>query len=140
MAELDMKALTQAIIRHLDEWELSNEETLVLLGLENSVRSRHVASYRQGDKILPSTEDTIQRIEHIIGIADALRTTFPFSSQMRLLWLRKAHRRFQNRSPLTVMLTEGVEGLLKVRIEVDCSYGYAISDAMHAAQLKAKSS
>jgi uncharacterized alkaline shock family protein YloU len=34
------------------------------------------------------------------------------------------------------MLDEGDDGLMKVRIEVDCSYGYQISEAMrnHQAQ------
>lgn len=133
--ELNRKNLTQAIIRHLDEWQLTEEEIANLLALDASVHKRHIKLYRQGAKVLPTNDAMTQRIEHIIGIADALRTTFPFSSQMRLLWLRKAHRRFQQRTPLNLMLTEGLEGLLKVRIEVDCAYGYAISDAMHAAYL-----
>jgi hypothetical protein len=36
------------------------------------------------------------------------------------------------------MLSEGINGLQKVRIEVDCSYGYAINDAMQAAQQAGK--
>ena len=67
-------------------------------------------------------------------ITDALRTTFPFSSQMRVMWLQKPHRRFQKRTPLSVMLDEGADGLQKVRVEVDCTYGYAINDALHARQ------
>jgi hypothetical protein len=53
------------------------------------------------------------------------------------MWLQKPHRRFQQRSPLAVMLDEGTDGLMKVRIEVDCAYGYAINDALNASQQKA---
>lgn len=133
----EMTALTKAVVHHMDEWKISSEEMLDVLGLAGEVRPRHLQQYRQGDKAFPQTEDVMGRIEHIVGIADALRTTFPFSSQMRIMWLRKPHRRFQRRAPLAVMLDEGVDGLMKVRIEVDCSYGYAISDALHAAQQKA---
>lgn len=129
----EMMGLTQAVIQHLDEWGISGEDMLTVLGLADDVKPRHLSQYRQGMKALPQTEDMMYRIDHLVGIADALRTTFPFSSQMRVLWLQKPHRRFQKRSPLAVMLAEGTDGLMKVRIEVDCAYGYAINDALHAA-------
>ncbi|EIJ33045.1 antitoxin Xre/MbcA/ParS toxin-binding domain-containing protein [Thiothrix nivea] len=134
----EMQALTQAVVRHMDEWNISGEEMLLILGLDSEVRPRHLAMYRNGDKAFPQTPEMLNRIEHIVGIADALRTTFPFSSQMRVLWLRKPHRRFQRRTPLAVMLEEGADGLMKIRIEVDCAYGYAINDALHAASQAGK--
>lgn len=130
----EMNALTRAVIRHLDEWNISGEEMLAILGLAEDVRPRHLQQYRQGDKTFPQTAGMMDRIDHIVGIADALRTTFPFSSQMRVMWLRKPHRRFQRREPLAVMLEEGVDGLMKVRIEVDCAYGYCISESMRLNQ------
>jgi hypothetical protein len=135
--DAEMAGLTQAVIYHLDEWKISAEDMLRLLGLPEEVRPRHMQQYRQGDKVFPQTEDILHRIDHVVGIADALRTTFPFSNQMRLMWLQKPHRRFQKRPPLTVMLDEGTDGLMKVRIEVDCAYGYAINDALHAQAMKA---
>ena len=129
----EMTGLTKAVIHHMDEWKISSEEMLGILGLGETVHTRHLQQYRQGDKTFPQTADMMNRIDHIVGIADALRTTFPFSSQMRVMWLRKPHRRFQRRQPLAVMLQEGTDGLMRVRIEVDCSYGYAINDALHAA-------
>ena len=133
----EINALTQAVIHHLDEWKISADDMLCVLGLPEEVRPRHMQQYRQGDKAFPQTEDIMHRIDHLVGIADALRTTFPFSSQMRVMWLQKPHRRFQKRSPLTVMLDEGTDGLMKVRIEVDCAYGYAINDALQAQAMKA---
>lgn len=128
-----MTALTQAVVTHMDEWKISAEEILSVLGVSDEAKPRHLTSYRQGAKSLPQKGDVLKRIDHIVGISDALRTTFPFSSQMRVMWLQKPHRRFQKRTPLGVMLDEGVNGLQKVRIEVDCTYGYAINDALHAA-------
>ncbi len=128
-----MTALTQAVVTHMDEWKISAEEMLSVLGLSDEAKTRHLNAYRQGSKSLPQESDVLKRIDHIVGISDALRTTFPFSSQMRVMWLQKPHRRFSKRTPLGVILDEGVNGLQKVRIEVDCTYGYAINDAMHAA-------
>ena len=133
-SDTEMSALTQAVVHHLDEWKISAEAMLCVLGLPEEVRPRHMQQYRQGDKAFPQTEDIMHRIDHLVGIADALRTTFPFSSQMRVMWLQKPHRRFQKRSPLAVMLDEGTDGLMKVRIEVDCAYGYHISEAMRVNQ------
>ena len=132
-----MAALTRAVIDHMDEWKISPDDMLSVLGLSKKVKTRHLNAYRNCDRTFPQDADVMQRIDHVVGIADALRTTFPFSSQMRIMWLQKPHRRFQKRTPLAVMLSEGANGLQKVRIEVDCSYGYAISDAMHAAAHKA---
>jgi hypothetical protein len=130
----EMGALTKAVVHHLDEWNISGEEMINILGLPDEIRPRHLQQYRQGDKVFPQTEDIMYRIDHLVGIADALRTTFPFSNQMRVMWLQKPHRRFQKRSPLLVMLAEGTEGLMRVRIEVDCSYGYHINEAMRLSQ------
>ena len=131
-----MLALSQAVIHHMDEWQITPEQMIDLLGVADQVKSRHLNALRIGSKALPNRAEVLQRIDHIVGIADALRTTFPFSSQMRHLWLQKPHRRFHKLTPLSVMLAEGVAGLQKVRIEVDCSYGYAINDALHAAALQ----
>jgi uncharacterized protein (DUF2384 family) len=127
-----MLLLTESIINYLDEWKLSPEQMVNILGLPKSTKSRHVQQYRNMSKALPQTDDTMKRIDHIRGIADALRTTFPFSNQMRYLWLRKPHRRFSRQRPLEVILNEGVDGLVRVRMEVDCAYGWSISDAMQA--------
>jgi len=133
-----MLILTESIINYLDEWKLPPEDMINILGLPASTKSRHVQQYRSMNKPLPQTEETMKRIDHIKGIADALRTTFPFSNQMRYLWLRKPHRRFGRKRPLEVILNEGINGLMRVRIEVDCSYGWAISDAMNNAAEKEK--
>ena len=127
----DLKALTQGVMGYLDGWNLSAEQVLAVLGLADVAKKRHLQSYRMGDKPFPESSDLMIRVDHIIGIADALRTTFPFSDKMRLLWLRKPHRRFKKNTPLAVIMADDTaNGLMKVRIEVDCSYGYTISEAM----------
>lgn len=131
----DMLGLTQGVMQYLDGWKLSSEQALAVLGLEGSVKARHLNSFRLGDKAFPNTSELLIRIDHIIGIADALRTTFPFSDKMRLMWLRKPHRRFKKNTPLAmIMADDSPNGLLRVRMEVDCAYGTAISEAMHQQQ------
>ncbi len=131
----ELRFLTQGIMTYLDAWEMTNEQILIVLGLNNEVKTRKLQAYRNGSEVFPDFSDLMARVDHIIGIADALRTQFPFSEQMRLMWLRKPHRRFQRNQPLKVMLdNESANGLLKVRMEVDCNYAYAISEAMRDQQ------
>ncbi len=131
----DMLDLTQGVMTYLDGWKLSSEQALAVLGITEKAKTRHIKSYRMGEKPFPETDDLLIRIDHIVGIADALRTTFPFSDAMRFTWLRKAHRRFQKNTPLAVIMgDDSPNGLMKVRMEVDCSYGYTISEAMREQQ------
>lgn len=127
----EMLAITQGVMAYLDSWKLSAEQILAILGLTDTVKKRQLQGYRMGDRAFPVSDDLMVRIDHIIGIADALRTTFPFSDKMRLMWLRKPHRRFSKNTPLSVIMAdEGTNGLMRVRVEVDCAYGYKISEAM----------
>lgn len=126
----ELLEITGKVIHYLDGWKISSEDIINILGLD--IKTRHLPQYRKMEKSLPDTEETFNRIDHIIGIADALRTSYPFSDKMRVLWLHKGHRRFGKKAPLSVILQEGINGLMRVRIEVDCAYGWAISDAMNA--------
>lgn len=128
----EMKVISGRVVGYLDSWQLSAEEMLSILGVSD-IKPRHLPQYRKMDKAFEQTEEVMQRIDHVVGIADALRTTFPHSDTMRLRWLRQPHRRFRKKTPLSLILNTGVNGLLRVRVEVDCAYGYAINDAMAAA-------
>lgn len=123
-SEERMANMTQSIISYLDEWKLTPEQMIEVLGLPEKTKPRHIQQFRSRDKSLPQTEEVMTRVDHIGGIADALRTTFPFSQQMRYLWLRKPHRRFRKKRPIEVIFNEGIRGLMRVRVEVDCTYGW----------------
>lgn len=131
-AELQLRA--EQALSQLADWQLSAEDVMNLLGLPEEIKARHLPSYLKCERKLTVSAELQARLEHIDGISEALTTTFPFSAQMRLMWLRRPHRRFQQRTPLAVMLEEGIDGLQKVRMDVDCAYSYAIADAMATAQ------
>ena len=125
LAQAEMQMLTQSVIQYLDEWRLSPSEIIKLLGIDGLVPLRQFQLYRKGEKALPQTPEVMARLEHLIGIADALRTTYPFSHQMRQIWLRQPHRRFEQQSPLDVIQAQGIEGMVQVRADIDCSYGFS---------------
>ena len=130
-SQQELQFLTQGVMSYLDGWEFTNDQIVTVLGLADEIKSRQLQNFREGTKVFSDSEKLMSRVEHIIGIADALRTQFPYSEQMRLLWFQKPHRRFGRKTPLQIMLdNESTDGLLKVRMEVDCNYAYAISEAM----------
>lgn len=114
--------IARNVMRLLDEWGLEGKQIIQLLALPTNTRVRHLDKFRNGDAF-PASNNTSIRIEHIVGIADALRTTFPRNSHMGFRWLRTPHRRFRNKTPMETML-QSETGLLRVRSELDCAYAW----------------
>ncbi|HYA38777.1 MAG TPA: antitoxin Xre/MbcA/ParS toxin-binding domain-containing protein, partial [Candidatus Methylomirabilis sp.] len=75
----------------------------------------------------PEDERVMERIDHVIGIADALRTSYPHNARMAAIWLNRVNHRFENRTPLNAMLEDGLAGLVAVRVHLDCAYDWHIS-------------
>jgi len=110
-------------MRLLDEWQIRGMDQLTLLALPDKVKSRQLRQYHEGTPF-PDSSELDQRIEHLAGIADALRTTYPRNNMMGKFWLNQDNHRFNNRSPLSVMLNDGMEGLETVRAHLDCAWDW----------------
>ena len=122
-------AFTREIIAMLDEWKASDSNQLVLLGLPDSTRVRQIRSYRQGSSILPEDDARVNEyIDHMLGIADALRTSNPCNSTASGMWMNRVNNRFKDRTPLNAMLEDGLIGIVAVRIHLDCAYDWHISN------------
>ncbi len=126
----EMVSITKTVMRYLDTWKLTSAEIISVLALDEKMRTRHLQFFRSGSKTLPQEKEMMQRIEHVAGIVEALRTAYPLNTSMRARWLHTACRRFQGKTPLSIIMAEGMNGLIKVRIEVDCAYGWKLSEQM----------
>ena len=73
------------------------------------------------------THSREERIEHVVSIADALRTTYPLNPRMASRWVRQAHRRFGRRSPLAIIMRDGESGLIAVLSELDCTFSWDLT-------------
>ena len=123
----DQLALTRAVMGILDTWDLSAEAQMLLLNLPSGTPTRALRKYRE-HTAFPDDLAVMQRLEQIIGIADALRTSYPHNPAMGTIWLQKRNNRFDDRAPLAVMVDDGMEGLLAVRIHLDCSYDWHLDN------------
>ncbi len=127
MTEEERIQLTQGVLCMLDEWDISGKDQLVLLGLVDAP-AREIRQLRE-NRPLPDDPDVMQRVEHLICIADALRTTYPFSRRMGKLWMNKPNRKFRQRTPAMTMVEDGIVGLISVRAYLDCSYSWDMTSS-----------
>lgn len=123
----DRVHLTRCILGILESWGIVDTADLVaILALPSDTTVRAMRRF-QMDTPFPDDADVLERIEHLIGIADALRTTFPRNPQMGPLWMHRRNKRFRSRTPVSLMVEDGLEGVIAVRTYLDCSFAWASS-------------
>jgi hypothetical protein len=118
--------VTQNIMAAVDEWGLSGEQILTVLDFPEDERSRHLHKYRK-DTPFPEAESINRRVVRLLGIIDALRTTYPRNLNMGPRWMNTPHRRMNNRTPVHTMLEDGESGIIAVLSELDCAYAWELS-------------
>ena len=114
--------LTKATMSILDSWKLDSDQMRIILGLPDKVRSRGFQKFRSHEAF-PDESSIQRRADYVLRIAGALRTTYPTNSNMGWRWLRQNHRRF-GRTPLSVLLEGGEDGLIAVLAELDCTFSW----------------
>jgi len=119
----DKTDLTRAIMNILDGWGMSSAELVAVLDLPEKTPTRMLRRYRENTPF-PDTPEVMQRLEHIVGIADALRTTYPHNPTMGGLWMKRKNSRFKDLAPIQLINKEGLSGILKVRTHLDCSFDW----------------
>ena len=123
----DRLQLTREIVDLLDDWGVSATNRVNLLGMSEGTKARSMAKYGV-DFAFPADQEVYIRIEHLIGIADALRTSYPRNAHMGKFWLNQKNKRFANRTPLICMLEDGLNGIVTVRVHLDCAYDWHIDE------------
>jgi hypothetical protein len=118
--------LARLIVQMLDEWGVEPAGQVLLLGLPEDTKPRSMSRYGR-DFPLPEDAEVMERVEHLVGIADALRTTFPRNARMGVHWLNQPNNRFDGRVPLDVMLEDGLAGVIAVRAHLDCAFDWDMS-------------
>ena len=124
--------LTKATMSILDSWKLDAKEMNTILGLPETVRGRGLQKFRSHESF-PDDPAVDRRADYVLRIAGALRTTYPTNPNMAPIWLRRAHRRL-GRTPLSLLLQEGEEGLVRVLAELDCTVCWDLTDARFTAK------
>lgn len=118
--------LTNSIMAILDGWGLNGKQLASVLDLPNGTPLRNLRKYRDSTPF-PRDAAVYERVEHIIGIAEALRTTYPHNPPMGALWMKQRNRRFGNLSPIQKIVSDGLDGIVAVRGYLDCAYDWQVN-------------
>lgn len=118
---------TKQIMLMLDNWGVSHENKILLLALPSEFKTRMVRRFYI-DRPLPITEQVMQRLDHLMGIADAMRTSYPLNAQMTAYWLNKKNHRFEDKTPLDYMLQGGTKNVIAIRAHLDCAWDWKQDD------------
>jgi len=120
---------TEKVMALVDSWGITAEQKIFLLGLPDNLRTRKLEKFRQSEPF-PDIESVNQHVSHLLGISDALRTTYPRNSEMGGIWMKQKHKRFNNNPPLAVMLEKGLKGIIQVRAFLDCTFAWDSSGSV----------
>ncbi len=121
--EAERAVLSRSIVELLNQWGVDGADQVTLLGLPSDTKPRVLRRYYE-NTALPNTPDINERLDHLLGIADALRTSNPRNAAAGSIWLHSVNYRFDNRTPLDAMIQDGISGLLAVRTHLDCAYDW----------------
>lgn len=119
--------LGRMAINTLDEWGLKASDQASILALPKGTPTRMLRRYVD-DTPLPDDPDVLKHVEHLLGIADALRTTFPRNASIGLHWMKQPCKRLRRRRPLEIILEDGLSGLITVRTHLDCAFAWRESE------------
>ena len=123
----DRVDLGRMVVNMLDDWGIKPSDQVNVLALPDGTPVRMLRRYHE-DTPLPDDPDVLKRVEHLLGIADALRTTFPRNASIGLIWLKQPCKRLRRRRPLDIMIEDGLSGLITVRTHLDCSFAWRESE------------
>ena len=119
---------TQEIMRILDGWGINSDAQIAVLGCQGHIKPRDMRKYQEGMKVLPESEDINARVEHILGIASALHTSYPSRPEAGSAWMGQRNGKLRGRTPIQCILQDGRRGMVKIRTTVDCSWAWQQDD------------
>ena len=127
LTQEDRVQLGRIVVNLLEEWGIKASDAVAILGFPEGTPGRTLRRYQE-DTPLPDDPEVMKRVEHLMGISDALRTTFPRNASIGLIWLKQPCKRLRRRRPLEIILEDGLSGLITVRTHLDCSFAWRESE------------
>lgn len=106
--------LTHTVMRILSEWKVDPADQVKLLGLPEKTKPRALKRYTESTP-LPEQADSMARITHLIAIQQYLSVMFSYNPVLGDMWVTTPSERFNNQSPLEVMIVGGIDGMERVR-------------------------
>lgn len=122
-----MADVTGAVMGLMAIWQLDEKQMHQLLGMPDNIKPRAMGRYARGEAVLPDDQAVMKRAQYLLRIGEALRTAYPLNPKMIGRWMHLGQRRFNRRTPLSMILDEGEDGLVAVLSEIDCTFSWDCS-------------
>ena len=122
---------TREIMRILGEWGINSDAQIAILGCQELIKLRDMRKYQEGMKVLPESDDINARAEHILGIAQALHTSYPSRPEAGASWMAQRNGKLRGRTPIQCILQDGRRGMVKIRTTVDCAWAWHQDDLLN---------
>lgn len=119
---------TQEVMRILEGWGINSEAQIFVLGCQDYIKRRDIRKYREGLKTLPESKEIKARVDHILGISNALHTSYPARPEAGFAWMGQRNGKLRGRTPIQCILQDGVRGMVKIRTTVDCAWAWQQDD------------
>ena len=116
------------VMRILGEWGINTEAQIAVLGCQGKIKPRDMRKYQEGMKPLPESEDVDARVDHILGIAHALYTSYPSRPEAGASWMGQRNGKLRGRTPIQCILQDGRRGMVRIRSTVDCAWAWHQDD------------
>ncbi len=118
-------------IQVLNHWGVSSDAHLTILGLQECIKQRQLSSYTSGMKPIPESPDSVQRVDHVLGIDTALQTSYPSQSGAGVAWMQQRNSKLRGRTAIQCILQDGCKGLAKIRTLLDCAWAWHQDDQLN---------
>jgi hypothetical protein len=113
--------LAKMVCRLFEHWGLDIASQLALLGLSSNSQTR-IDLYGE-DAALPDERDLLERGGNLLGMYKSLRLLFLHYRELAHRWPTTTNRAFVNRSPVEIMVEQGLPGILAIRRYLDAMRG-----------------
>lgn len=113
MLPVDRNRQAVLIMKLFDLWELSNAERLNLLGLSPKSTAK-LNGLKHGTSGIGSGQDAQDRVGYLLDIHKSLGLLFPQNPEMKYGWVKMSNGMLENRTPLEVMLSGHMLGIIQV--------------------------
>lgn len=110
-------ALDQMVARLFEHWCLTASDQAALLGQAAAPEDR------PGVRAAVASNESSERIGHLLAIHAKLRTLFPHNRDIAYSWMSMENSKFNGQTPVAVVREHGPEGLRMVREYLDRAIG-----------------
>jgi len=114
----DKLALTRKVLQVLADWDLEPMVQCELLGLPPSDAGRAFRRLRLGNS-LPDDREVWTRVALLLRLDNAVHQLFPHCAYSANLWVTSPNPRCANKTPLDIMLEDGLAGIRRIELALD---------------------